>query len=140
LTAYQENQVSFVFHGGATRPGKTNSKIRWYGFRSIFVNHFISTKEAKSVREVFERLHNRKDTLQIVCVVRFCRFCTVQTFTVQRRVDIHDQIDACSIENGDAFVVIQGWVQVVDANRIYLIIINAMSFRLLVRAKQETYS
>jgi hypothetical protein len=77
------------------------------------VHDLVSREEGESVGVVFEGLDHSEDVLEVGFGVGRARVVAVDVLVVGRRVDVEDDVDSDGVEDGHAFVVVEGWVEVV---------------------------
>lgn len=63
-------------------------------------------------------------------MVRAGWIVAVDALAAQRGIDINNHIDTDSIENARTFVVVNAWVDVVDADRVDLVLALAGQFHI----------
>lgn len=86
---------------------------------TLVVDDF-SDEEASRVGIKRESFHHTKDMLHEFLAVGFCWLSPVQSTIRQKRVDVHDHVDAGSIEDGSTVIMIGAGVHVVHMDGINL--------------------
>ena len=81
-----------------------------------FIDNLITSKESQGVRIVLEALNHTEDARQISLVVACPGLLTIQTIRRHGSVDIKHDVYARSIEDGNAFIVVQGRIDIIDAD------------------------
>ena len=90
--------------------------ILWSPLGSLLVDNF-SDEEGGCVGVILESFHHAKDMFHVLFVIGFRWLSLVQAAI---RDDVYDHVDAGSIEDGSAVIVIGAGVHVVDMNGIDL--------------------
>jgi hypothetical protein len=91
------------------------------------VHDLVCGKEAKSVGQVLEVLHDAKNTREVVAVVAGPWLGAIDALALQRRVDVEDHVDTGGVEDGSASRVIELRIDVVYANSVDLSTISQKS-------------
>jgi hypothetical protein len=103
------------FLGGST---KTYADIRSSEGRLDIINDFISGKEHKGIRIVFEVLDDGKGSLQVNIIVTLPWLISRKTFVGEWGIDINNHIDSSGIEDACAKIMVEGWIDIVYSNSI----------------------
>ena len=87
----------------------------------ILVDDLISSEESEKVVVVLEAFNDTEDLLVVDSAVGGPGSAAVQVTTLQRVADIEDHVDTGGVEDGDAFVVVQAGLEVVDTDSVNLL-------------------
>lgn len=86
--------------------------------RSLLINNLIPREKRQRVGIILKPLNDTKDLLKVSGVIAIPRLRAIEVIALQRRVDVQDHVDARSIEDRCAFVVVQSGGKVVDTDRV----------------------
>jgi len=84
--------------------------------RANVVHNLIRSEESQSIGIILKILNYPKNSRQVTFVIRACGVGAVNALATERRIDINDHIDSDGIEDASTLVVVESWVDVVDAN------------------------
>lgn len=87
--------------------------------RSLLINNLISREKRQRIRIILKPLDDTKDLLEVSRVIAIPRLRAIEVIALQRRVHVKDHVDARSIEDRCAFIVVQTGGEVVNSDSVH---------------------